>query len=101
MSKKAKKSEEKENLEQKAIYLLVNAGWSYHHSRSAQVDKVWEQLKVLNPDQLGKARIEYCADERTGNRYAEANCRLGCCKKIGSSGNWAKHNRQQIWLVWS
>jgi hypothetical protein len=53
-------------------------------------------LNLLTDDQLRRARLEECADERTGARFGRAQCRRGQCIKIGNS-----RFRYQLWLVWN
>lgn len=53
-----------------------------------------------DPMDMTSARIEQCADERTGRRYGERKCRRGRCVKLGSGGRNRGQVGYQLWLVW-
>jgi hypothetical protein len=55
-----------------------------------------EILDKLTPAEQGRARLEECADERTGIRYGQAMRRRGRCGKVGRSTY-----SYQVWLVWA
>lgn len=50
-----------------------------------------------------RVRIEECADEKTGVRYGNAQCRRGKAHKIGGGGRNrnSRVKAYQLWLVWN
>ena len=75
----------------------VTGGRTEQRLRLAQ-----KMMNLLPPEELGRIRLEECADEKTGQRYGHANLRRGMAIKLGGGGR-NKGNRwaYQIWLVWS
>lgn len=55
----------------------------------------------LSDSERKRARLEMCADEKTGCRYGKAKKRENRCVKVGSGGRNKGQTGYQIWLVWA
>jgi len=84
------------DLRELAVELYMRADPSYTlHRHSARIAKLVAVLR-RHPG----ARVEFCSDERTGHRYGRANCRIGRCRKLGSS-SFPSRDPHQCWAVWA
>ena len=67
-----------------------------------RIELAQEQINKLSPEELQRVRIEECSDEKTGQRYGQAEVRRGRAVKIGGGGrNKGSRYAYQVWLVWS
>ena len=66
-----------------------------------RVNLARDTLAKLSDEDLSKARLEECSDEKTGRRYGQAKKRQGKSVKIGGGGrNRGSGYAYQVWLVW-
>ena len=56
---------------------------------------------IQDIEEVARATVEECADEKTGLRYGQAACRRGRCAKLGSGGRNKGQRGYQVWLVWA
>ena len=74
----------------------VTMGLNEQRLRRAQ-----STLTNLSAEEQVMARLEECADEKTGRRYGQVAKRRGKCVKIGGGGrNRGDVYAYQIWLCW-
>jgi hypothetical protein len=75
----------------KAVDLLTAADCTFSLARHGRRVELLAAVLRDHPD----ARVEYCADEKTGSRYGNAACRKGRAVKIGYTSF-----QTQWWAVW-
>ncbi len=74
-----------------AIAIYEASGHTYVATRHRSRIEALVKVLAEHPE----TRVEFCADERTGQRYGQAQCRAGRCEKIGYTTF-----TEQAWAVW-
>lgn len=80
-----------------------NLNWETVTGGKTLLRERWANLILceLTPEEIKRARLEECSDEKTGRRYGLAEKRRGKAKKIGGGGrNRGSRYAYQVWLVW-
>jgi len=66
-----------------------------------RIAKLVATIQILAIEDFSKARVVQCADEYTGRRFGEANCRFMQSVKLGSGGRNKGQTGYQVWVVWN